>query len=100
MLTAKMVFSANLKRLRKSCGFTQVYMSNRLDVALSTYQRWEMAETWPGSEEVDKLMRVLRCAMDDLFCVTKPRGNNVPSKPQRGQSAKKLDVGEPPPPAA
>ena len=60
-------FCNNLKEARKSCGFTQKQVANRLNVVESCYANWEQGRTEPNIEMLRELGNILKINIDDLI---------------------------------
>ena len=63
--------ASRLKQLRSSRGWAQEDLARRIDVSLSTVQRWESRDTRPT--------RLARKALEKLFGETERRRNQTKS---------------------
>ena len=57
----------NLKILRKQQGLGQIEMAKRLNLAKSTYARYEIGETEPDLDTLIKLADYFGCSVDYLL---------------------------------
>lgn len=58
--------NARLKAARKACGFTQMKMSDTLEIDCKTYRRWETGQMRPSLHNLEKLCRLLRKSREEL----------------------------------
>ena len=60
-------FCQNLKAARKSCGFTQKYVAEQLNVVESCYANWEQGRTEPNIATLRRLGEILKISLDELI---------------------------------
>ncbi len=65
-------FSVNLKRIRKSRGYTQMRVAYDVGVETPTYNRWEKGKAWPNPEYVNALAEVLEVDSSDFYKANSP----------------------------
>ena len=56
-----------LRALRRRAGLTAAQLAARMGYTRTTIYYWETGQSWPSSEELPKLARILGCSIDDLF---------------------------------
>ncbi|HLN64954.1 MAG TPA: helix-turn-helix transcriptional regulator [Symbiobacteriaceae bacterium] len=56
-----------LAMVREARGMTQAELARQVQVARITVARWELDETRPTTEMVERLTAVLRCRPRELF---------------------------------
>lgn len=57
----------NVKKIRKSKGWSQSELANKLGVSRTTVTMWESGGKAPRSGTVVRLADVLNCTIDELF---------------------------------
>ena len=62
-----MMFSENLKTLRKEKGFSQEQLATRLNVVRQTVSKWEKGLSVPDAELLIQLSEVLNVSVSDLL---------------------------------
>lgn len=62
-----MIIMDNLKKLRKSKGFTQTEIAAILNVTQATYSEYEAGKCRPSFETLNKLCDILNCSSDYLL---------------------------------
>ena len=61
------LFSYNLKALRKRVGLTQVELARKLHVANGTIAMWETGKREPNFETIQKIAEIFDVSIDDLI---------------------------------
>ena len=61
------VFCKNLKFIRKSLGYTQKYIAQKLAVVESCYANWEQGRTEPNIENLRKLCVIFGVDISELI---------------------------------
>lgn len=61
------IFCNNLKSIRKSLGYTQKYIAQKLDVVESCYANWEQGRTEPNIENLRKLCVIFGVEINELI---------------------------------
>ena len=61
------VFCKNLKLIRKSLGYTQKYIAQKLAVVESCYANWEQGRTEPNIENLRKLCVIFGVDISELI---------------------------------
>lgn len=61
-----MVFSDNLKDLRKAKGIGQEVLAKELNISVKTVSHWETGYTEPSIEQLIKLADYFEISMDEL----------------------------------
>jgi len=61
------VLSANILKLRRSKGFTQEELANKLGVTFQAVSKWENAKSAPDISLLPLIAEVFSCSIDDLF---------------------------------
>ena len=67
MQEIKTYFGKNLKRIRKSKGFTQENLAERIGVERRQITRIETGKSYPSFNSLDNLCEVLETAPNELF---------------------------------
>ncbi len=62
-----MNFKNNLKNLRNLNKFTQQEMSNKLNILLTSYQKYEQGSREPKLLILEQLTIIFNCTYDDLL---------------------------------
>ncbi len=62
-----MNFKENLKQLRKSKGFTQKSLAEKMNLPTQTITNWEQGKTQTSFETLEILTTILDCSYDDLL---------------------------------
>ena len=75
MSNVKEVFSKRLKEIRKSRGFTQEQLAEKVGVATRHISFIETAKSFPSSDLIDKICNILAVDYSTLFS-----GNNLTRK--------------------
>ena len=60
-------FHEYLTLIRKSRGYTQAQMAEKLGISRSTYTNYESGNRSPDLETLEKIREILDCSMDELF---------------------------------
>ncbi len=61
------IFSERLKKLRKESGYTQVQISENLNIRQQSYLRYETGQGEPSLETLVKLAKLLDVSTDYLL---------------------------------
>lgn len=61
------LFCKNLKAIRKSCGYTQKQIAEKLGVVESCYANWEQGRTEPSIDALRKLAVIFQVEIDTLI---------------------------------
>ena len=61
------IFSERLKKLRKESGYTQVQISENLNISQQSYLRYETGQGEPSLETLVKLAKLLDVSTDYLL---------------------------------
>ena len=72
-----MKFSERLIELRKSKGWSQEELGDRLDVTRQTVSKWELGQTTPEMDKLIELSRIFNTSIDVLTGNEEDRGRNV-----------------------
>ncbi len=56
-----------IHRLRKSNNLTQTDLAGAVDVSQAAIANWETGKTFPTTDKLPKLAKVLNCKIEDLF---------------------------------
>ena len=62
-----MSFSENLKQIRQSKGYSQVYMADHLNIDKSTYNGYESGKRKPDVQRIKAIAHILGVSADDLI---------------------------------
>ncbi|MCI8458800.1 MAG: helix-turn-helix transcriptional regulator [Clostridia bacterium] len=62
--------SRNLKRIRADLGLTQREIAERLQITVTTYQRWEHGKTMLRLRHIAKIISTLHVTPNDLFGIS------------------------------
>lgn len=54
-----MTVSANIRRLRKKAGLTQIELAEKVGVSIATLRRWEAGETSPTGTKITEIADLL-----------------------------------------
>lgn len=57
----------DLKTIRKSNGFSQRYMANRLKIGISTYNQYENSTRKVPVDKAKAIAEILNVRVDDIF---------------------------------
>ena len=63
----KTKFNEYLTKLRKSRGYTQAQLAEKLGISRSTYTNYENGNRTPDFEVLERISEVLACSLDELF---------------------------------
>lgn len=66
-LDAKTAFAANIKRIRKERGMTQVELSEKTNITQSGLSQLEAGTNWPDYNTVEIIAKAFKCEQTDLF---------------------------------
>ena len=67
MRVKSVVFSENLKRLRRACGLTQKQVAAHLNVTFQAVSKWETGRAAPDIFVLPALAELFGCRVDDLL---------------------------------
>lgn len=62
------MFNKRLREIRMKCGFTQQNMSDKLEISLNAYQKYEQAERSPSLDCLVKIADIFNVSTDYLLC--------------------------------
>lgn len=60
----------NIKSYRKSAGLSQCELAERLNVSNRTISSWEIDRTKPSIDDVNKMVKIFGCTIDDIVSTT------------------------------
>lgn len=66
-MTPKQNLGENLKKIRKSQGYTQAKLAQKLFVTTQAISKWERGESEPGLGHIRELTRILNVSADSLL---------------------------------
>lgn len=58
------------KKLRLERGLTQEAIAKKIGVTREAVSRWEAGVSSPRTESLPKLSKLLKCKIDELFCLS------------------------------
>ena len=61
------MLSKRLRSSRMKCGFTQLYMADKLNLSLNAYQKYEQAERSPSLDCLVNIADILQVPTDYLL---------------------------------
>lgn len=67
LMPSKHNLGENLKNIRKSQGYTQAELAQKLFVTTQAISKWERGESEPGLEHIQNLTRILNVSADSLL---------------------------------
>ena len=62
-----MKFKDNLRKVRNSSNFSQEKLAEEMSVSRQTISKWENGESFPSTEHIFKLSKILHCTYDELI---------------------------------
>lgn len=62
------MFSKRLREIRMRCGFTQQNMSDKLNISLNGYQKYEQNERSPSLDCLVAMADIFDVSLDYLLC--------------------------------
>lgn len=60
----------NIRKLRKENNLSQLELASRLNVSNRTISSWETDRTKPSVDEVQNMINIFGCSMDDIVTTT------------------------------
>lgn len=60
----------NIKKFRKLSGLSQCELASKLNVSNRTISSWEIDRTKPSMDDVNKMIEIFGCTMDDIVTTT------------------------------
>lgn len=64
------ILAANIQKYRKSCGFTQEELAQKLGVTFQAISKWENAKSAPDILFLPTMADLFGCSIDELFSRT------------------------------
>ncbi len=77
-----MTFNENLMEMRKSKGWSQEELGNKLDVSRQTVSKWELGSTTPEMEKLIELCKVFEISIDEMVGNSERNRKGISLKPQ------------------
>ena len=62
-----MKFKDNLRKVRNSSNFSQEKLAEEMSVSRQTISKWENGESFPSTEHILELTKILHCTYDELI---------------------------------
>jgi transcriptional regulator with XRE-family HTH domain len=88
-MTLQQIFIANLKKIRKERGFSQMTLSEKCDTTSNYIGQIEMGRRIPSFEKIEKIAAALEIAPGELF-MHKAAGKTAEKKPSTKEYLQKL----------
>lgn len=63
----KIIFSQQLQKLRKEKGISQEELANDLYVTRQTVSKWELGETTPNLNTIEKVAKIFQVPVEELL---------------------------------
>lgn len=63
-----MGFGKNINRLRKKQGYSQEELGEKIGVTRQTISKWELEQTSPSLNDLNKIAEFFSVKIDDLIC--------------------------------
>ena len=57
----------NIKSFRRRCGFTQVYLAEKLGISVQAVSKWETGTSMPDIMLLPEIAREFGVSIDELF---------------------------------
>ena len=70
----------NLRKVRSSSNFSQEKLAEEMSVSRQTISKWENGESFPSTEHIFELTKILHCTYDELIN-GKTTTNTITPKP-------------------
>ena len=70
MEVIKLSLAENIRKFRKKAGLTQIQLSQKLGISISTLRRWEASETAPTGARIFEIAHILNIKPEDLVLVS------------------------------
>ena len=61
-----MSLAENIRKFRKKAGLTQIQLSQKLGISISTLRRWEASETAPTGARIFEIAHILNIKPEDF----------------------------------
>lgn len=58
---------ANIMKLRKAAGYTQMQLANELGISFQAVSNWERGQSCPDISNLGELSKLLNCSVDDIL---------------------------------
>lgn len=78
-----MTFNDNLIQLRKSKGWSQEQLGEKVNVSRQTVSKWELGLTTPEMEKLIELSEIFDITIDELVCKSAPQKNVPQGQPEK-----------------
>ena len=66
MEVIKLSLAENIRKFRKKAGLTQIQLSQKLGISISTLRRWEASETAPTGARIFEIAHILNIKPEDF----------------------------------